>query len=208
MKALRPLILLAVALLLPSCVQWSIGENIRESAQRRLAVDTEHRFRCEGVTLVPEVRYRSSHRVVDIAIPEGTQAWPTDHEYTGRYRVLKEGRRRWDVEPGELYDTTGKTLHPMPPRRRSTYYLPNIRIAPVIEGGRETRVEGLDLANVCDAAGEIVVEKHAAYGLAKAASVPFEYLIDPVLSVVSTPFAVVGIYAMMLEQGLEELGLD
>ncbi len=215
----RLLLLLAAfgCLLLPSCINWAIGENIRASAEWRFAVDTTHRYRCVGdksnTTIAPEVRFHDAHRMVDICFPEGAGYWPYGYEYTGRYRVLIERKRaygHWSYESGDVYDLAGRELRRLPDRRRDdTYYRPNTRIASAGDkaqvsavDGQEAFVEdndilggyrwnsptprGIDLRK-----GELpyepTVEREPNYWLASAAAVPFDYLIDPVLEIVSIP---------------------
>ncbi len=73
MKRLIPLAALFL-MLLPSCVRWSIGENIRESTKWRYAVDATQRH-CiagdkAGTIVVPECRFHDSHPIVGFEFPE------------------------------------------------------------------------------------------------------------------------------------------
>ncbi len=226
MKKLTAIMTCAAALmLLPSCVVWSIGENIRESAQWRFGVDTTHRYRCEGdktqTTIAPECRFHFSHRVVDLAFPDGIWAWPRDYEYTGRYRVLtrtKDVDGDWRLEVGDVYDVAGRTLHRQPRSKSdSCYRTPNISIAPAdkslangvdaqgafvddhhIIGGRKTRGgdRGLDFKE--DGEYKPTIEKSPYYWLAATAAAPFDYAIDPALTIISAPFGPIYILLFLM----------
>ncbi len=229
MNAIRTLrlastpLLAAAALLLPSCVQWSIGDNIRESAQWRFAVDTTHLYRCEGdkskTTIVPEVRFHESYRTIDLII-DRRHCEPYGHEYTGRYRVLKEVRdehgSRW-LHAGELYDLAGRPLRRLPDRRRYPYwcshYRPDTTIA---SAGEKTQVAAVDgqealVPSECILGGdkrrdfkkggldwdkdgpyEPTIERKSCYWLAATAAAPFVYALDPALSVITTPLCLLG----------------
>ncbi len=224
MKKLTAYFVLTASLLFPSCVQWNIGENIRENAQWRFAVDTTHLYRCEGdkanTTIVPEVRFHDSYHLIDVVI-ESRYPWPYGYEYTGRYRVLKEihdddGDKWLDV--GEVYDLAGRTLHRLPDRKRLPYWHPHYRpdttIASAGEKAQVAAVDGQEVTvpSECILGGEKhrthdkrgldfnsdgsykpTIEKKSSYWLSATAAAPFDYALDPALSVISTPVYWVGL---------------
>ncbi len=152
MKKLTAYFVLTASLLFPSCVQWNIGENIRENAQWRFAVDTTHLYRCEGdeanTTIVPEVRFHDSKHIIDVVGYGGPFTWPHGYEYTGRYRVLKEARNEYGnkrLDVGEVYDLAGRTLHRLPDRKRLPYWHPHYRPDTTIaSAGERAQVAAVD----------------------------------------------------------------
>ncbi len=220
MKKLTAISACAAALLFPSCIQWAIGENIREAAQWRFAVDVTHRYRCEGdktnTTIVPEVRFHASHKVVDIEFPEATYTWPYGYEYTGRYRILIEALNQYgyrELNVGELYDVKGKALYRLAPQEKRLTYRADTKISSAGDKAQVAAIDGQDAVvdnqNIHgngsthsprglkldkDNPNAPTIEKGPYYRLASVAAAPFDYFIDPVLELISAPLTPIWIF--------------
>ncbi len=176
--SITSLVIAAHALLLPSCVRWNIGENIRERAEIRVGADVTQRFVCKTTQqlLASEVTYRTSTPLIallDDTDPAAREVTPTGY--------LRE-------------------VEPLPPGKRRSYFLPrNARTtvlerwqgAPPPEGDRE---EACDLGYTPKADstrwfGCAEVQREEGYALAATLAAPFDYLIDPALTAVSSAVA-------------------
>ncbi len=167
---------LAAALLLPSCLQWNIGENIRECAERRVGIDPRVIYRCgkgqERVSVAQEVSYKADTPLVNtIPLPASAKAY--DVTPTGHYRKAKlhhpklEGTK---ATVGERYEVGGQEL-----TVKSSYLDARSPL------GLNTR-----------SMGSVERVRGAWYPAAVVAAAPFDYVVDPALSVVTTPFLWLG----------------
>ncbi len=173
---------LAVALLLPSCLQWNIGENIRESAERRIGIDPTALYHCgkgkDGVTVAREMSYKADTPLVN-TIPLPAPAAAYDAKPTGYYREAELHYRKLDgmrATVGERYEVGGRKLE----RRASGPLCDDLSEFDTRSMGSVERVRG------------------PWYPAAVVAAAPFDYVVDPALSVVTTPFLWVGCGAVII----------
>ncbi len=182
---MNPFLACAAVLLFPSCVQWNIGENIREGAQICVGADLRE---CYDVPdelnvdyntwphgggkslriLAPEVCFRPDYPLVSTNwknLPRAKEVQPT-----GAYR--KVTRSMVVIFRGEKAEVGGRCEVPNPAALR--------RI-----GSRGIWAEVRPAEPQERKCGKW-------YPLAAIAAVPFDYVIDPALSVVTTPFFWVG----------------
>ncbi len=201
MKLRRSLIITAVffaahALIVPSCVQWNIGEAIRESAETRVGV-----FPAEAC-LVGEKR--------PWQLPSGANAAPRDigSRFDGRVAIAREARYEADTPLVVIDGLFGSP----PPRAQNIELTEHYRRVNFSYG----KFSGLSttVGERFDPAGQKVEpdtsmeewrrtlnaktmgcaekERSAWYPLAVTAAAPFDYVIDPVLTVASAPVAALG----------------
>ncbi len=195
-RRLLPLLFLTLLLLLPSCVQWDIGQNIRECAELRVGVNPNVRYTCppeaaasvaprdpqrpglyRTVFLAPEVTFRTHSPLINGA-PLSEPARVSDITPTGHLRVVAMFYRKpdgWRTVVGERCD--------LPPEELTPFV--------AAEGDRKKRpplYSELDSHRL----GCAGAQRSKWYPAAAVAAAPFDYVIDPLLSVVSTPVLWVG----------------
>ncbi len=178
---------LLVLLLLPSCVRWDLGGTIRERAELRVGVNPNERYACppefaasvalragvyRTVFLAPEVTYRTHSPLIN-GVPLSSPARVSALTPTGHMRVVvmfyrkPDGWRTWvgercDLPPGEL-----KPLVAAVGERK--------KVAPHYEEFDSHRL------------GFAGVQRDRWYPVLAGAALPLDYVVDPLLSVVSTP---------------------
>ncbi len=182
MKALDALAITALAvavqsLIIPGCVQWNIGERIREQAEVRVGADVTQRFVCETTRqlLAPEVTYRAATPLItllDDKDPAAQELTPTGYLREVSLPPLKG---------------VGYKL----PRHARTTVRERWQGAPPPESERGEYVEPgytptADSVRWLGCAG---VRQEEGYTLAATLAAPFDYVIDPVLSAVSSAVA-------------------
>ncbi len=187
----------AHSLLLPSCVQWNIGENIREAAETHVGIfpmdawlmgeeskelkplilfmeQAQVGDRRDGrVCIAREARYEADTPLVGGFFPPDAVAQNitlTEHYRRVDFRLNKLCGLTSIV--GDRYDPAGQKREP--------------------HEGKVHRYGHLDARSM----GSAEVERSAWYPLAVAIAAPFDYIIDPALSVASAP-VVVGVMAGM-----------
>ncbi len=178
-------------LLLPSCVQWQIGKSIRECAETRVGICPTEVYRIgearaerlpettepgtcwDGrVCVAREARYEADSPIVKFhpALTLGGSGEPAQQvELTPHYRRVSF---RYDKigglcaeRIGERYDTTGQKMER------------DADSSNMWDWHRELN---------CRTMGCAEVERSKYYPLAVVAAAPFDYLIDPALSAVSS----------------------
>ncbi len=169
--------LLLHALLVPSCVQWNIGENIREGAETRVGADVTQRLFCPETQqlLAPEVTYRADTPL--IAFGGGDDPAAHDVTPTGHWRVVD-----------------------LPPAKPRGYFLPFSARTTVLErcasapqAGVDDRGRELNYSPTADNArwlGTAERRREEGYALRTVFAAPFDYCVDPLLSALSTAVAV------------------
>ncbi len=176
MTTRTPLILAALLglALLPSCARWHIGKNIRESCETRLGIDPSALYRVGNseLRLAREARYEADTRLVTIGpFPPAPAARHVEH--TGHYRearVLDNNKILGPkAEVGERHAPGKARLV----RENPLAYNRSITL--------NTRSMGC-----------VAVEKQPGHTAAVIAAAPFDYLLDPALSLVSTPILWLG----------------
>ncbi len=181
-----PLLLAAASCLLPSCVRWNIGRNIREGTETCLGVDVSACYHArpgevEGIRwprggpksfhdLCPEVLYEADYPLVSVSYPS----------YHSARRVVRTG-----------------------------YYRPVTRNIVILDLGNAARigervqVDAAMLERQADSQEKQPVrpvspqqKTYSAWHIPAAiAAAPFDYLIDPALSVATTPLFLLGALA-------------
>ncbi len=200
MKTMRAISITALAfaahfLLLPSCVQWQMGKSIRECAETRVGINpmdvwyvgekrptkvqsfyadgrpTEETARAGRVEVAREVRYEADSALVQFnglfpTYPSAQHIEMTKHFREVSFRYSKIG----GMEPhiGQRVLTEGQKME------RADL------------GG----MEGWHYELNAHSLGSAEVERSKWYPLAVVAAAPFDYLIDPALSVACTPIGV------------------
>ncbi len=186
-------LVVAVLLLLPSCVRWDIGQNIRECAETRVGVNPYERYacpadapelasvalsdpqrpgRCRHVFLAPEVTYRMDSPFIN-SVPLSGPAEVSEVVPTGELRVVALYLRKPDgcqIRVGERYKGERAALTPYVEPEKSD------RLPTLTEGGQNSHRLGC-----------VEVRQDEGYFWYAAAAAPFDYLIDPALSLLSTP---------------------
>ncbi len=164
-------------LLLPACVQWNMGERIRESAETRVGADVTQRFVCAETqqTLAPEVTYRADTPLVSF----GRDVEPVAHDVTptGQLRVV------------ELPAPKG-ARHMMLPRHVRTTV--RERWAGTPQPGRAATPHRISYRITADNArwlGTAERQRGDYYRLRAILAAPFDYCIDTALTVLSTTVA-------------------
>ncbi len=186
----RLLFAAALLLLLPSCVKWDMGGCIREAAETRVGVNTNERYACppeaaaaaapadprraglyRTVFLAPEVTYHCHSPMVN-TVPLPAPSAVSGITPTGNLRVVVMFYRKpdgWQTRVRDRWEGNRAELEPLAenpePRKRPPLY-------------EEWDSHRLGCAEV---------RRGRWYPLLAAAALPFDYLIDPALSVVSTP---------------------
>ncbi len=174
----------AAALLLPSCVQWEIGRSIRECAETRVGIDpqkclvlreTKAAESVPGlptpmiqVLVAPEVTYSADSPLINGTIRQSAAA--EGIAPTGGYRYVEMTFRKfggWHARVGERCDVAG------PGKLRA--WKPAADVAP-----NEF------------SCGTAEKRRSRWYPLAAVAAAPFDFALDPALSVVSTSLCWVG----------------
>ncbi len=192
----------AYGLLLPSCVRWHIGENIRECAETRVGVNPAE------VYLVGEAQ--AEKRPPAVATP--------GIRWDGRVEIAREARYETDTALVTLhpelrfgaYGATAQEVQLTPHYRRVDFVYHKIggleskrvgeRFDPA--GQKMERYTGMqswhDELNA-RSMGCAEVERSTWYPLAATLAAPFDYCIDPVLSTASTALftPVVGTYVLL-----------
>ncbi len=168
--------LLLHALLVPTCVRWNIGANIREATERHIGINPGEAYdiACpEGtITVARELSYEEDTPLIAVALefPTAQNIHMGEHYRRVTIRRNKLFGPRSDV--GERYELAEL------PQTRNRLSQGNVSLNPRSMGSAE-------------------VERSATHPWAVAAAVPFDYLIDPALSAVSsaavTPFFGIGI---------------
>ncbi len=169
------------AVLLPSCVQWNIGANIREGTETQIGADCRIRHKLppelaakhkpsglSRVYLAPEIRYRVDTPIVTTnphVILSRSKAY--EHQPTGRLRLvtvhIDENQQYKGIKIGEAVAASGSGLSLIP------------------------RDEGKPSSYPSDL-GSAKVEHGTWYPLAAIAAAPFDCAIAPLLSAICTPF--------------------
>ncbi len=164
---------LLVALLLPSCVQWRMGERIRESCAVHVGVDVYnpavryykpgHEFGADYV-LAPEITYKAPPPIVGFL---SSWEYAKQVQPTGKL-VLAETAIYQESEPRQtrLAERLPKGLRAVP-----------ARVSP--EPSR-VLMAPLDTGDI-----DSPLARPASTG-ARMVAAPFDYVIDPALSAVST----------------------
>ncbi len=173
-------------LLLPSCMYWDIGGNIRACAEEHLAVDTALQYRSGNEIVVPECRYHQSPWAVNIIAPHahGVERYMYGATYTGRYRVFDKENPEASRWVGELREVDEKTLVPIRSSSGNALSPEAVRGEHLASSSRP-----LSWMPLRDSERKEVTERSKWYPLAVAAAVPFDYAVDPVLSIATTPLA-------------------
>ncbi len=182
------------ALCIPSCVQWNIGKGIRECAETRVGVMPWE------VYLVGEARAKEFP-------PDKPE---TGARWDGRVRIAREVRYEADTPLVRLHP--GYTLWPRwaaaqhieltPCFRRADFPCNKLTGISATVGDRydpagqkmerdQSHDDWIGSLNV-RTLGCAEVERSAWYPLAAIAAAPFDYIIDPALSVASAPVAAIG----------------
>ncbi len=190
MKLPSFLLACVATVLLPSCAQWNIGKKIRESAETHIGINDRMQYNYheeslpEGYRLhyiAPELRYRLRTPLVDYrAFDEVGERY-----YAYASRVVED-----DIVPtGRLRHVTDTKM----PGEASRTEIGDVCETPV---EKLTRRPGLESRSTPIASrthlGSAGRERSTWYPAAVVAAAPFDYLIDPVLSVASTPFLWLG----------------
>ncbi len=184
------------ALVTPSCVQWNIGGNIREAAETHVGINPM------DVWYVGE----------KVEAQDGVERW-MQGAAAGRTEVAREARYEADTPlvhyNGPLYRArpTAQHIHMTEHFREVGFRYGKFsgmeacvgkrvptegqKMERVNLGGMESWHYELDARSM----GCAEVERSVWYPLAVVAAAPFDYLVDPALSILSTPVAgaVVGV---------------
>ncbi len=206
----------AAALLLSSCVEWRIGQKIRETKlthsalllktplggalyemekappqgeEKRWAFFFDRGYAdCCYYAHVPVVEYRHSSNVLHWELPYASSGYSlTEQKPTGRTRLIALHGHKLYLMP------EGATL-PKGARRVEAAQLPR-------STGRDEPAAGEEEAQPY----KIATRREPGHGLAVAVAAPFDYLIDPALSLVSTPVACTVAAVYLGAAGLGEL---
>ncbi len=176
-------------LLLPACVQWNMGERIRESAETRVGADVTQRFVCAETqqTLAPEVTYRAETPLITF-LREDEDPAAREVTPTGQLRVVSLPRVK-----GLSYF--------LPRRARTTVHE---RWTGNPHPAREEDAVPLGYSPTADNArwlGTAERRREEDYALKAALAAPFDYCLDPVLSTASS-IIVVPVIAPVLLWGI------
>ncbi len=148
---------------------WDIGGNIRSTAEHRLAVDMARCTSRMAGEVAPECRYHEAPPVASLVTPHGgimADSHRYGLKYTGNYRVCAFNELAAEAEGGWELCSRKLAVHE-----------------------RLNKVSDDDLQPLKDSKGKPLVERSFWYPAAAVAAAPFDYAIDPALSLVTSPFA-------------------
>ncbi len=154
--------------LLPSCVQWNIGQNIRESTERHVGINPGEAYRIgDGggrPTIAQELTYELDTPLISLL---GEKTTAQDIRMGEHFREVKMRLRKMEG----LQSTVGARYEPKEqPMERMRGSQGRERLTPRSMGSAE-------------------VQYSDSHQLAVIAAAPFDYLIDPVLSAASSAIA-------------------
>ncbi len=185
MLARLPLTLaLLSALLFPSCVQWNIGERIRESSALHVGADVTnpvvryykpgHQYGADYL-LAPEVTYKALPPIVGF---RSDWYWAKDVQPTGRLVLVDTGLYNKTDRRTTRVERLPEGLRAVPSRaQRET---PGPMEFPIRTGDFDSPLARPASTGACIAAA------------------PFDYLIDPALSAVNTVIVAVPVGCAIL----------
>ncbi len=182
MKTIHSLLIAAAALMLPSCVQWNIGECIRNSQEVHtgvyLHVPEAEQYRVYDVpsskehcryALAPEVTFRIERPTIETG-DFGKHPRVVEVQFTGQRRLVRVDES-WEGREKRGWDAMGLPCYPA------------TLIDKLPEGA--TRMKPQDTAYASFRSTK------ASWGRRLAAA-PFDYLIDPALTLTSSLIGSVG----------------
>ncbi len=153
------------ALLLPSCVRWNIGQNIREATERHVGVNPGEAYEIDSpegcFTIARELSYEEDTPLVAVMLEQPTAQDIRMTKHFRRVTIRLHKLTGHGSEVGARYEITAL------PRRRARISEGHVSLNPNSMGSAE-------------------VQRSAAHPWAVAAAAPFDYLIDPALTAVSS----------------------
>ncbi len=181
MKSILPLLLTAT--LLTSCTRWHFGENIRESCETHVGIDPSMLYHIgkgqQRITLAREARYEADTPLLTFA-PFPDPAGAQDIRFTGKYRQATLVHHKiggTEAKVGERIDPGNRRME---------------------QEDTGSRYGGIRLTK--RSMGSAEVETGSGHTAAVIAAAPFDYVIDPLLSLATTPVYWVGAGCVLLWQ--------
>ncbi len=155
---------------------WDIGGNIRSVAEYHVAGDMKNGFIAD-VETAAECHYHIAPPVASLWTPHGgimADSHSYGYKYTGQYRICTTDKQG-NTQVGEKW--------------QGMFLGEDIQTKPV---------NPCELKPVNDEKGRQLTEHSPLYPVAALIAAPFDYAIDPALSLVTSPFALIYVIGLNL----------